>query len=359
MATGACASTLPEAAHAGSQALLSEPGQTPGTAVDAVIAGVLAIAARNPAVLLGACTVLLGGMGEGRLVVDGRARQPGLGAPRPRGFVEGASIPDAARLAAPGLPAALVLAHAGRGERTLTELARTALASAATLGAIAPLRVESIKAFAREGAAFIRGGAVCAALLGASARSVGGTLTEDDLGAVRPEVMSARTVDVGARSWSVVPFEMAFDRGHETVEPMTAIEGEPIAIVAAVDVRGAMAIASVSLSRASIALESVGLAAPLLARPVMRGVTREKAGSPLPLVAPIGISRDLALGLGGEAAAAAAFPLLLSYVSEESAVLEDALAKQRGASPYGAEGLACGVLFGASRGGRAIRDRRV
>lgn len=350
MPSGACASTLPEAAHAGSQALLAEPGQTAGTAVDAVVCGVLAMAARNPAVLLGGCVFLLGGMGEGRLVVDGRARQPGLGAPRPRGFVEGASIPDAARIGAPALPAALVLAHAGRGERTLNELSRIALASASTLGAIDPRRGESIKAFGREGAGFVRGGAVRAALLSASARSVGGTLTEDDLAAVRPEVIPARTLEVGARSWSVVPFEPAFD------DPTAERDGDPVAIVAAVDVRGAMAIASVSLARASIALEAVGLASPLLARPVMRGVTRDKAGTPLPIVAPIGISRDLALGLGGEAAAAGAFPLLLTYVSEATAVLDDAIAKQRG---DGAEGLACGVLFGSAREGRAIKDRRI
>jgi hypothetical protein len=353
MPTGACASTLPEAAHAGTQALLAEPGEAAGTAVDAVIAGVLAIAARNPAVLLGACAVLVGGMGEGRLVVDGRARQPGLGAPRPRGFVEGAIIPDAARIAAPGLPAALVLAHAGRGERTLNELSRVALASAGTLGAVDPKRVESIRAFGREGAGFIRGGAVRAALLAATARSVGGTLTEDDLAAVRPDIVPARTLEISARTWSLVPFERAFDEGSAEED------SEPVAIVAAVDARGAMAIASVSLARASLSLDAVGLAAPLVARPVMRGVTREKAGSPLPLVAPVGISRDLALGLGGEAAAARAFPLLLSYVSDETSVLDDALAKQRATGPHGAEGLACGVLFGASRDGRAIKDRRI
>ena len=55
-------------------------------AVDLVIGGVFAAAALEPSVLLGPVQVLLGGVGSGLRAIDGRTRQPGLGAPRPRGF---------------------------------------------------------------------------------------------------------------------------------------------------------------------------------------------------------------------------------------------------------------------------------
>src|SRR5579862_1370370 len=67
-----------------------------GNAVDAVVTGVLVAAARSASVLLGPLQALVGGAGAGLLAVDGRVRQPGTGAPRPRGFVEGTPIPDAA-----------------------------------------------------------------------------------------------------------------------------------------------------------------------------------------------------------------------------------------------------------------------
>ena len=65
-----------------------------GNAVDAVVAGVFAAAAISPGVLLGPVQILVGGAGAGLLAIDGRVRQPGIGAPRPRGFTTGDDIPD-------------------------------------------------------------------------------------------------------------------------------------------------------------------------------------------------------------------------------------------------------------------------
>ncbi|HYP88320.1 MAG TPA: hypothetical protein VEQ59_09200, partial [Polyangiaceae bacterium] len=55
------------------------------TAIDAVIAGYFAAAGAYPGVLFGSVTVLLGGTGSGDRAFDGRVRQPGRNAKRPRG----------------------------------------------------------------------------------------------------------------------------------------------------------------------------------------------------------------------------------------------------------------------------------
>ena len=66
-----------------------------GNAVDAVVAGVLMAAAESPGVLLGPVQLLAGGAGAGLIAIDGRVRQPGMGAPRPRGFLATEPIPEA------------------------------------------------------------------------------------------------------------------------------------------------------------------------------------------------------------------------------------------------------------------------
>lgn len=341
-ARAAASSTHSIAAETATQVFLAEPGDAPATAIDAVLAGVLALAAQYPAVLLSAGTILLGGTGEGLLAVDGRARQPGLEAPRPRGFQDPSAVPDAAKIAAPLLPAALMLAHAGRGTRTRTAMARLALASAA--GKLDDARTESLRAFGREGGSILRAGPIREALLAAAARSVGGTLTREDLDALRADVARARTVQIEQREWALSPFDTSDN---------TRADGE-LAVVAACDTHGALAIASVLIPTFTVALPEVGLAAPLLARPVLRGVPREPTGAPLPLPAAIGVSRvtssdsvDLALGVGGGGDIEAAFAEVSRAASNVAAALEDALV-------LAVERKACAVMIDSRRNGRAL-----
>lgn len=348
---GAAASTHAEAAHAAMQALAAEPGEPAGTAIDGLVAGILAIAASQPSALLGAATILLGGTGEGQLVVDGRARQPGVGAQRPRGFVAGTAIPLAARVGASTLPAALVLAHAGRGERTLTSLSRIGIASAATVGHVDPERAESLRAFGRDGVRLLQAGPLRKALLAAATRSLGGALTEDDLDAARPEVITASTHELASRRWAIAPW-CPLDRDDGTPR-------ETISIVAVADARGALAIAALIVSASSLPLPGTGLSVPLLAEPVLRGVTRKDPGSVIPLTAPIAIAAlgregngDLALGLAG-ASEATSFAALLRHVAEKPTPIEDAIARPRGAI----EGVVCGV-FHDGKSARVVKDRR-
>ncbi len=340
----AAASTHSIATEAATQAFLVEATDTPANAIDAVLAGVLALAARHPAVLLSSGTILLGGTGEGQLAIDARARQPGLSAARPRGFTDASEIPDAARIAAPLLPTALTFAHAGRGVRTRTGLLNIALGVARAATKIDDARVESLRGFGREGGGILRGGLVRDALLGAGARSLGGTLTREDLDALRAEVTNARVTEIGARRWAVAPWS-----GGEA--SLSTPDGE-LAVVAACDVHGAVAIASVLIPTMTIPLPDVGLAIPLLARPVLRGVTRDPAGTPLPLPSAIGIARagesvDLALGVGGAGTLDAQFGAVIEAASDPARALEEALLRA-------GDNRAAAVMIDSKGRGRAL-----
>ena len=83
---------------------------TGGDAVGAVVAGFFAAAGEAPGVLFGAVGLMLAQVGAGVRAFDGRPRQPGLAQRRVRGLVEGDAIPVAARVAAPGSVAALLVA---------------------------------------------------------------------------------------------------------------------------------------------------------------------------------------------------------------------------------------------------------
>ena len=91
-------------ASEGSAADAATAALAKGNAVDAVVAGVFAAAATSPSVLLGPVQILLGGAGLGLRAVDGRVRQAGKGAPRPRGFTPEQGVAPAARVGVPTLP---------------------------------------------------------------------------------------------------------------------------------------------------------------------------------------------------------------------------------------------------------------
>ena len=77
----------------------------------------------------GPVQILVGGAGAGLLAIDGRVRQPGIGAPRPRGFMSAEEIPDAARVGVPWLPATLSVAIATMGTATFNQVVAPAVAS--------------------------------------------------------------------------------------------------------------------------------------------------------------------------------------------------------------------------------------
>ena len=143
-------------------------------------------AARSPSVLLGPLQALVGGAGAGLLAVDGRVRQPGVGAPRPRGFVEGTAIPDAARVGAPGLPAALAALLASLGASSLLRVAGPAVEAARAASAE---RARVLQLFARRGVPALSGGDVADEIAAAAGRPAQGLLTREDLAAMLPELV--------------------------------------------------------------------------------------------------------------------------------------------------------------------------
>jgi len=289
----AAAATQPAALAAASELALR------GNAVDAVCAGVLAAAAEDPSVLFGPLHVLVTGPGFGVRCIDGRLRQPGLGAPRPRGFVEKDEIPDAARVAIPALPAAVATALSMFG----TVTAKRAFASALDALERKHPRRALLEALAREGPSVLAKDPFADALTTAFGRLAGGVMTADDLRAPRAPAEPCAIENGGA----FAPF--AEDVAH----------GELHAVCAA-DRRGGVAVACYEIAREGFAIESLGVIAPLRAEPVMRGVRRIEPGAPLPcassvcLVATDTDQFDIAAGFTGDGATKRARELAAAVV---------------------------------------------
>jgi len=275
----------PHAAEAAT-ALLSR-----GNAVDAVVAGVLAAAALSPGVLLGPVQMLFGGAGLGLRAVDGRTRQPGKGAPRPRGFKDGEPVAPPSRVGVPHLPAAMVAALASSGGATLAQVAAPAIALAKGV------RKDFLKQLAQRGPSVLAEESFAGEIVAACGRVVGGLVTRDDLGDILPAIVPAPESAVGSRLAARMPWD-----------PPAAGTGVPgdVHVVAACDHRGLVAVACYVAAIDGVPIEALDLVAPFTAAPVLRGQTRVKPGEPLAATAPITLVRpanegayEAALGIAG------------------------------------------------------------
>ncbi|MEQ9323623.1 MAG: hypothetical protein RIF41_30955, partial [Polyangiaceae bacterium] len=165
-----------------------------GNAVDAVLGGFLAAAAARPGTLLGPMCAVVGGVGVGARVFDGRVCQPGADAPRPRGYRPDEAIPPPARAAAPRSLATLTLLHAYGAARPMSALARPAIAAAKKREA--PERAALLDAVAQQGALALLGSETLRALLRAAGPMAGGLLSEADLRRARPGDDALRFVEL-------------------------------------------------------------------------------------------------------------------------------------------------------------------
>ena len=300
-----------------------------GNAVDAVCAGVLAAAAMDPGVLFGPVHVLVAGPGFGVRCVDGRLRQPGEDAPRPRGFLSPKEVPDAARVAIPALPAAIATALSMFGTVTLRRVADPALAA---LTRDHPRRA-LLATFAREGAPALAKDPFAEAFVGAAGRLAGGLVTREDLRSPRAPALACACEDGVASA----PFADA------------DLPGDACEVVCAADRRGGIAIACYEIARDGFAIDALGVLAPLVAKPVMRGERRTEPGAPLAcastavLLDTAGDDRfDVAAGTSGPRAVkrlAAMAKAVTSGTSVDAALREHApaagvLQTERGARAY-------------------------
>jgi hypothetical protein len=259
-----------------------------GNAVDAVIAGVLMAAAESPGVLLGPLQLLAGGAGAGLIAVDGRVRQPGLGAPRPRGFLAGEQVPDAARVGVPYLPAAAATAIASLGAGTMLRAAGPALALARSRS---PERAVLLEAVARRGALALAEEVASGELRAVAGRAAHGLLTPEDLGEVLPAVTRCEERSLGPSGLLHVPWREA-----------NTLDAGNVHVVAAADARGLVAIACYEVPVDGLAVPALGLVAPRLAAPVLRGQPRIAPGAPRPAASPIALRArkgvvEVALGI--------------------------------------------------------------
>ncbi len=251
------------------------------SAVAAVVAGFFAAAGAYADVLLGPLTLLVAGVGSGGRVFDGRLRQPGLGAKRPRGFVSD-DVPVASRVALSTSVAAVTVALAYDRRATLTAVARAGARAAAEADALERARL--LGRVAAVGPAALAESSFVRPLLHLASPSEGGLLTPADFVAAGDLVLDAH--------------ERTF-KGTSVLEPPWAeLKAEPVApggsrhAVCAVDAEGVYA--SLAYERVGSGLEvpALGLVAPLGATPVRRGTPRVKPGQRLPAPAALMVICD-------------------------------------------------------------------
>ncbi|MEI7895370.1 MAG: hypothetical protein WCI05_19895, partial [Myxococcales bacterium] len=179
------------------------------SAVDAVVAGVLAGAALFPTVFLGPVQLLVGGAGAGLRAVDGRTRQPGYGQQRPRGFVEEREIAPAARVPVPTLPAALAVALGTFGTTTLGRCVGPAIELSRS-----PERTEMLRRFGRLGPAVLTERSVAEELVAQTGRVAGGLLGLEDLERVYASVVACQVTRYEERSVARAPWGEVQDARH-------------------------------------------------------------------------------------------------------------------------------------------------
>jgi gamma-glutamyltranspeptidase/glutathione hydrolase len=244
-----------------------------GSAVAAVLSGFFAAAGAYSGVLLGPLSVIVAGVGIGARAFDGRLRQPGLGAKRPRGFLENEPIPAGAFVAVPGAISAAAVALAYEGERGLGPCVRFGIQRAERAAAETRLSllhvVRGLGAQAFADPAFVR------PLIHVAGPSEGGLLTSTDLNTVPSEIDVQATALPDTEDWFEPPWAADLGKSDATLP-----DGNQYVVIA-FDNRGVAAAASFLRAREGVAFDAMELTAPRAAHPVRRGVTRVSPGDRL------------------------------------------------------------------------------
>lgn len=256
------------------------------TAIDAVIASLLAGAARSsPASLLGGGGILVAGTGAGTHFIDGRARAPGLGEKRPR---TPEPTPDTWRAAVPGLLEGVLAAHARFGTVPLAEVVRAALSALREEGMDDGLRarVKLLQQLHRTGLDALKRLGVLDGVMQSVGPLGGGVFTKDDLAPVPAPVREAVTCFDGDDE-VLIPPRRAGRYGANNPEPLPAL---PVESVVAMDMHGLAAVASWVVAPAAAPIVGVeGLALAALMPLPRKGVARWRPGEPLPLPLPMAV----------------------------------------------------------------------
>jgi hypothetical protein len=251
------------------------------SAVSAVAAAFFHAAGAYDEVLLAPASLLVVGVGMGARSFDGRLRQPGLGAKRPRGFVEEEAIPPAARVALPTSVAAISLGLAYQSGGELGPIVRPGVLAAERAGkerrAALLQRIGAVGALALTESSFMQ------PLLHVASPSEGGLLSPADFAPSIDDLSApARERREGGQRYFEAPFapdvpEHPTGTGHG---------------VCAIDGVGVFAALCYTRIEQGLPIPALELIAAQCAVPVRRGEPRVRPGTRLPEPSPAAIRCD-------------------------------------------------------------------
>jgi gamma-glutamyltranspeptidase/glutathione hydrolase len=187
----------------------------------------------------------------------------------------------------------------------------------------APERVTVLDALSKRGGLGLSQDAVAVELLAVGGRAVGGLLTRDDLGSVRPAVERLSERSLTPHGVFRVPWSL------------TEAESSHVQVVAACDARGRVAIACYETPDDGLPIPSLGLAVPRHAAPVMRGARRVAPGTPRPAGAPVALRVrggliEAAVGVARTVGAQAAVESILAALEQSISLSEVLVTIDRG-----------------------------
>lgn len=249
------------------------------SAIDAVVAGYFAAAGAYPGVLLGPVTLLVGGTGSGDRSFDGRVRQPGKNAKRPRGSLAGQAPPSAARVGVPCSVPALAVALGYGAQSTLARLVQPGVALARERGA--ERRAAVLTRVGEVGALAFSESELSLALVRSFGPPNGGLLTPADF--AHPEGLDLPSSRFEREGSSVLAAPWAGEAAAPFARGVA---------VSAIDVNGLFAAAVFEAQAEGHYVDELELSCPLLAAPTLRGVPRVTPGTPLPAAAPLWVAHD-------------------------------------------------------------------
>lgn len=263
-----------------------------GTALEAATAGYFAAAMEREGVLLSPASLLLGKSAPTLRAFDGRLRQPGIRGRRPRGFLAGEDIPDAARVAAPRAPQVLLVALAHQPPLRLDKVFLPALELAKRIHR--PQRKQILLRAREIGARAFEEASFCHALVASAGPSNGGLLTLGDfeLGhegvgvapvpavgdpAARSGLSKARRAEL---SWYMAPWSNSAPERPIGGAGGEGAEFEPHCLMVG-DASGGFVCIEFARALRGLSIPELDDLAPLTATPVLRGVRRVSPGIPI------------------------------------------------------------------------------
>jgi hypothetical protein len=254
-----------------------------GDAVGAVVSGFFAAAGASPGVLFGAVGLIVAQVGMGVRAFDGRERQPGLGQRRARGLVAGDAVPAAARVAAPGGIAALLVALRYGRSAALGKILASGILLAKKAGC--ERRAEALDAIARLGAAALASPGIARPLIHLAGASEGGAVGLGDLELIPELDHPARSAGLQRTPpWANERPEALHVSDSEWQELVLRQHG-----LCASDVSGGLAALCYDDATTGLRVDALELLVPLNAVPIRRGLPRIAPGRFLPAPTPIAI----------------------------------------------------------------------